>query len=237
MTRKKPLRREFLQMTSLATASLTLPGPAFPNPPQNSPPDLRFAPAREALEAIRERRISASELLEQVLAQIEEHDSKIHAFITIDQEGARRQARLCDQAISKNQEMGPLHGLPIVIKDTFETAGLRTTAGSLLLSEHVPDRDATAVARLKRAGAVIIGKTNVPEFASDMQSYNEVAETTNNPWDLSRTSGGSTGGGAAALASGMGFLELGSDIGGSIRVPAHFCGVYGHKPTLGLIPS
>jgi len=237
MTRKKPLRRDFLRLTSLATAAfLTSSPPALTTPSQSSRPDLCFASAHEALQAIRQKRISAVELLEQVLSQIEEHDSKIHAFVTLDLEEARRQARRCDETMNRNQELGPLHGLPIVIKDTFQTAGLRTTAGSVLFSEYIPDRDATVVARLKNAGAVVVGKTNVPEFASDMQSYNEVAETTNNPWNLSRTPGGSTGGGAAALASGMGFLELGSDIGGSIRVPAHFCGVYGHKPTVGLVP-
>ncbi|MGH9937945.1 MAG: amidase family protein, partial [Blastocatellia bacterium] len=129
-----------------------------------------------------------------------------------------------------------LHGLPIVIKDSFATAGVRTTSGSKQFEKYIPKEDAVVAARLKAAGAIIIGKTNLPEFAGDWQSYNQVAGVTTNPWDVSRTPGGSTGGGAAALAAGFGFLEIGSDIGGSIRIPSHFCGLFGHKPTLDIVP-
>jgi len=122
------------------------------------------------------------------------------------------------------------------VKDTFEVAGVRTTAGSPTLKDYVPTRDAVVAARLRRAGAVVLGKTNVPPWAADWQSYNDVFGASNNPWALGRTPGGSTGGGAAALAAGLTYLEPGSDIGGSIRVPAHFCGVYGHKPTRGVVP-
>ena len=146
-------------------------------------------------------------------------------------------AREADEALAAGKVWGPLHGLPIVIKDNFSTAGVRTTSGSKKFENHIPREDAVAVARLKRAGAIIIGKTNLPEFARDNQTHNEVAGTTNNPWDPRRTSGGSTGGGAAALAAGFGFLELGSDIAGSIRNPSHFCGVYGHKSTLDVVPG
>lgn len=144
-------------------------------------------------------------------------------------------AKKADEALAAGKVWGPLHGLPILIKDAFETAGVRTTSGSKTLENYVPTKDAVAVGKLKRAGAIIIGKTNMPEFAGDLQSFNDVAGTSNNPWNLGRTPGGSTGGGAAALAAGLGFLELGSDIGGSIRTPCHFCGIYGLKPTLNLV--
>jgi amidase len=152
------------------------------------------------------------------------------------QEQAMEQAKLADDALAVGKVRGALHGVPIVIKDVFATTGIRTTAGSKLYENHVPREDAVAVGRLKSAGAIVIAKTNVPEFAGDHQSFNQVAGTTNNPWDLARTPGGSTGGGAAAPAAGLGFLELGSDLGGSIRNPSHFCGVYGHKPTIELVP-
>jgi len=131
-------------------------------------------------------------------------------------------ARQADEALAGGNVWGALHGLPMLVKDQFSTAGVRTTSGSKRFAHRIPKEDMVAVARLKRAGAIIIGKTNLPEFAADQQSYNEVAGTTKNPWDVSRTPGGSTGGAAAALAAGFGFLELGGDIGGSIRNPCHF---------------
>ncbi len=198
--------------------------------------DPDFGTASQAVRAIRSGVISARELTEHVYTRIRKHNPAINAFITLIEEQAMARAGQADEALAAGKTWGALHGIPIVVKDTFETAGVRTTSGSKLLENHVPGQDAIAVDRLKSAGAIILGKTNLPEFASDLQSYNEVAGTTNNPWDVSRTPGGSTGGGAAALASGMGFLELGSDIGGSIRTPAHFCGVYGHKPSLEIVP-
>jgi amidase len=168
--------------------------------------------------------------------RIQKYNPKINAFVTLLEDQAMQRAKEADEALARKQSWGPLHGVPIVIKDGFSTAGVRTTAGAKMLEKHVPTQDAVAVERLKKAGALIVGKTNVPEFLSDWQSYNQFAGTTNNPWDLTRTPGGSTGGGAASLAAGFGFLELGSDIGGSIRVPSHFCGIYGHKPTLDLVP-
>jgi amidase len=129
-----------------------------------------------------------------------------------------------------------LHGVPCTVKDTFEVAGVRSTAGALPLKDHVATRDAVVVARLRRAGAVLLGKTNVPPYASDWQSANPIFGRTSNPWDLTRTPGGSTGGGAAALAAGLTYLEPGSDLAGSIRIPAHFCGIYGHKPTIDVVP-
>ncbi|HEY8509661.1 MAG TPA: amidase family protein, partial [Steroidobacteraceae bacterium] len=190
----------------------------------------------EAIAALREGVISSRELTERVFTRIRRHNSKINAFVTLLEAQALEQARQADEQRARGQAQGALHGLPVVVKDSLEIAGVRTTSGSKTLATHVPKRDATVVARLKEAGAIVIGKTNLPEFASDWQSYNDVAGTTNNPWDLTRTPGGSTGGGAAALAAGLGFLEIGSDIAGSIRVPSHFCGVYGHKPTHGIVP-
>ncbi len=156
--------------------------------------------------------------------------------MTLTREEALARARAADEALSRGEWWGPFHGVPCTVKDTFEMAGVRTTAGDPHLANYVPAHDSVFVARLRAAGAVILGKTNVPLMAGDWQSYNDIFGTTNNPWDITRTPGGSTGGGAAALAAGIGYLSAGSDIGGSIRVPAHFCGVYGHKPTLDVVP-
>ena len=199
--------------------------------------DPSFGTATEAVVALRDGVISSRELTQHVFTRIRKHNPKVNAFVTLLEEQALAQARQSDEHRSRGQAAGPLHGVPILIKDTYETAGVRTTCGSKSLENYVPKQDAVVVARLKQAGAIIVGKTNVPEFASDHQSYNDVAGTTNNPWDVTRTPGGSTGGGAAALAAGLGFLEIGSDIAGSIRVPSHFCGVYGHKPTLDIVPQ
>lgn len=198
--------------------------------------DTSFGTATEALAALRRGAISSRELTEHLFARIRKHNGRINAFITLLEEQALAHARQADEARARKRATGALHGLPVLIKDAFQTAGIRTTSGSTTMSSYVPDQDAIVVARLKEAGAIVIGKTNTPEFAGDLQTYNDVAGTTNNPWDLTRTPGGSTGGGAAALAAGFGFLEVGSDIGGSIRVPAAFCGVYGHKPTLNIVP-
>lgn len=199
--------------------------------------DPAFATASQAVRAIHTGVISARELTEHTYRRIRQHNPKVNAFVTLIEEQAMARAREADEALAAGKVWGPLHGLPIVIKDNFSTAGVRTTSGSKKFENRIPREDSVAVARLKRAGAIIIGKTNLPEFARDNQTYNEVAGTTNNPWDPRRTSGGSTGGGAAALAAGLGFLELGSDIAGSIRNPSHFCGVYGHKSTLDVVPN
>ena len=198
--------------------------------------DIAFRTALDLAAAIRRREIGSREILEHCLARVERLNPKINAVVTLDAERALRRADEADRALARGEVRGPLHGLPMTIKDTFETAGMRTTAGAPALSSHVPSRDAAAVARLVGAGAVVFGKTNVPLFAGDLQSYNAIFGTTNNPWDVARSPGGSSGGAAAALAAGLTALELGSDLGGSIRNPAHYCGVYGHKPSYGLIP-
>src|SRR5262249_39834644 len=142
-----------------------------------------------------------------------------------------------DAAVARGEIRGPLHGVPMTVKDSFQTAGMRTTAGAPELADFVPHEDAWPIARLRAAGAVIFGKTNLPIYAGDLQSYNKVFGATNNPYDLSRTPGGSSGGSAAALACGFTPLELGSDIGGSIRLPSHMSGVVGHKPSYGIVPA
>jgi amidase len=180
------------------------------------------------------RRIGALELLELVLRRCEKINPALNAVIAFDIEGARAAARAADNL--PKAERGPLHGLPMTIKDAYEVAGMTASCGFPHLARHRPAADAEAVAKLRAAGAIPFGKTNVPLAAADHQSYNAVYGTTNNPWDHARTPGGSSGGAAAAVAAGCTTLELGSDIGGSIRCPAHFCGVYGHKPSYGVVP-
>jgi amidase len=198
--------------------------------------DPCFRPASALADALRRREISCRDLLERYLDRVAAVNPRLNAVVTLDAERARKRADEADAALVRGESWGPLHGLPMTVKDSFETAGLRTTSGSPSLASHVPDRDALAVERLARAGAVIFGKTNLPSFAMDWQSYNDLHGTTNNPWDPQRSPGGSSGGSAAAVAAGLSALELGSDIGGSIRIPSHCCGVFGHKPTWGLVP-
>ena len=198
--------------------------------------DLDFASALEVARAIRRGDVSSVELTTRILDRIARHNPRLNAIVTLASDAALARARAADEARARGDWWGPFHGVPCTVKDTFEVAGVRTTAGSPTLKDYVPTRDAVVAARLRRAGAVVLGKTNVPPWAADWQSYNDVFGASNNPWALGRTPGGSTGGGAAALAAGLTYLEPGSDIGGSIRVPAHFCGVYGHKPTRGVVP-
>jgi amidase len=200
------------------------------------PSDLVFASALEASDAIRRGDVSSVELTEHILKRIEKYNPSLNAIVTLTREEAMLRAREADEASARGEVWGPLHGVPCTVKDCFEMACVRTTAGSPELANYIPKGDAVAVERLRKAGAVILGHTNVPLMLSDWQSFNDVFGTTNNPWDLGKTPGGSTGGGAAAVAAGLSFLSLGSDIGGSIRIPAHFCGVYGHKPSADVIP-
>ncbi|MDP3823619.1 MAG: amidase [Burkholderiales bacterium] len=198
--------------------------------------DLAFESASKLAAAIRGKRIGSRELLALYLQRVERFNPALNAIVTLDAERAFTRAEAADAALARGEPWGALHGVPITIKDSFETAGLRTTSGAPELATHVPANNAIAVQRLVAAGAVVFGKTNLPTFAMDLQSYNPVFGCTNNPWDTTRTPGGSSGGAAAALAAGLTGLELGSDIGGSIRTPAHFCGVYGHKPSFGIVP-
>jgi amidase len=190
--------------------------------------------ATELAALIRDRKLGSLELLDAQLARIDARNGEINAVVAMDVEGARAAARAADDAPPEGR--GPLHGLPITIKDAWEVAGMPATCGFPELADHVPASDAEPVALLRQAGAIPFGKTNVPFAAADHQSFNPVYGTTSNPWDLSRTPGGSAGGPAAAVAAGFTSLELGSDIAGSIRIPSHFCGIFGHKPSYGLVP-
>lgn len=229
-------RRSFLKTTMGLGIAFPLAGRLAGADGSASPFDPSFGTASEAVRAIRAGDISSRELVRHTFDRIGRYNPKINAFITLLEEQAIDQAREADEALARGQAQGRLHGLPILIKDTFPTAGVKTTYGSKEYADNVPKEDALAVSRLKREGAIIIGKTSTPPLGADHQTFNEIVGTTNNPWDLTRTPGGSTGGGAAALAAGLGFLELGSDLGGSIRSPAHFCGVYGHKTSFDVVP-
>jgi amidase len=193
--------------------------------------------ATEQARAISSRRLGSEELLDLFIDRIEHVDPLVHAVCTLDVHRARLSCRAADDAVARGDSWGPLHGLPITVKDAIATAGIRSTGGATDLRDHVPTEDAPAVASLKAAGAVVFGKTNLPEWSGDWQSFNEMFGTTNNPWALDRTPGGSSGGAAAAVACGMTSFELGTDIGGSVRVPSAFCGVFGHKPSFGIIPT
>ena len=193
--------------------------------------------ARELAHLIRIRAISPVEVLQSHLDAIERLNPKINAICTLAIDTAMDTAREAEAAVMRGAELGVLHGLPVGIKDVTPTAGIRTTYGSLLFANHVPEEDAAVVARLRQAGAIILAKTNTPEFAAGANTVNKVFGATRNPWNLALTVGGSTGGGGAAVASGMIPLAEGTDFGGSLRVPAAFCGVVGLRPTAGLVPS
>jgi len=196
---------------------------------------LSFASATELANHIRNREIGALELLEHYFERVDRHNPKLNAIVVEIREQARDVARAADAAVAAGESLGPLHGVPMTIKESYNLAGTPTTWGNPDWTQNVPEEDAESVKRLKLAGANIFGKTNVPLMLGDFQSYNAVYGTTNNPYDLRRGPGGSSGGSAAALAAGLTGIESGSDIGGSIRNPAHFCGVFGHKPTYNLL--
>ena len=198
--------------------------------------DTAFQSAASLAADLRERRIGCLELLDHFIARVERFNPDLNAIVVSDFERARERARDADAALARGETWGPLHGLPMTVKDSYDVAGLPTTWGVPELRDNVATTNAVAVDRLLAAGAVIFGKTNIPFNLADFQSYNDIYGTTKNPWDLALVPGGSSGGAAAALAAGLTGLEAGSDIGGSIRNPAHYCGVYGHKPTWGVLP-
>ncbi|WGR98809.1 amidase [Bradyrhizobium sp. ISRA443] len=195
-----------------------------------------FKTAVELSAALKAKQVSAVELAEDAISRIERHDTKINAICVRDFERGLAAARAADAAIARGEHR-PLLGIPMTVKESFNVAGLPTTWGNPAQKDFTPVEDALSITRVKDAGGVILGKTNVPLNLADWQSYNDVYGTTNNPYDLGRTPGGSSGGSSAALATGYGALSLGSDIGGSLRVPGFHCGIYAHKPTFALLPS
>ena len=199
--------------------------------------ELSYRPASECLALLRNGEASSLELVDSCIARIEALNPELNAVVAKDYERARESARAADSARSKGKDLGLLHGLPMTIKDALETEGLVTTSGAPELRNHVPTENAVAVQRAIDAGAIILGKTNLPIYAGDWQTFNALYGRTNNPWDVTRTVGGSSGGAAASIAAGFVPLEIGSDIGGSIRTPANYCGVYGHKPSHGIVPA
>src|SRR5262245_30010510 len=229
----EPSRRSVMAgLGAAAAAGALLPaGGMAREDPGGSP----YRTAGELTTALADRKISARELLDAAISRIEALDPKINAVVVRDFDRARAAAD-ADAALARG-ERRPLLGLPMTVKEQFNIVGLPTTWGNPNFKDWRPEADALLVQRLKSAGAVILGKTNVPIRLGDWQSYNEVYGTTNNPWNRDRTPGGSSGGAAAALAAGLVPLEFGSDIGGSLRAPAHFCGVFSHKPSLDLVPQ
>lgn len=197
---------------------------------------IQFKTATELTGDIRRGEITSLDLLNRYVDRIQRYNDEINAVVALDVDAARARAKAADKALAQGRNWGPLHGLPMTVKDVFEVVGMPATSGDPKLKGYIPKKNAIAVQRLIDAGAIIFGKTNVPYHAMDIQSYNAIYGTTNNPWDLSRTPGGSSGGSAAALAAGFTPLELGSDVGGSVRIPAHYTGVFGHKPTFGIVP-
>src|SRR5690242_13843572 len=197
--------------------------------------DLAGRPAFEVRGLVARREVSPVEVIEAALARVDRYNPAVNAVVTLNPR-ARDDARDLERRLARGEEPGLLCGLPVGIKDVTPVAGLRTTYGSPVYRDHVPEEDALIVQRLRAAGAVIVGKTNCPEFAAGGNTFNEVFGRTRNPWDPTRSAGGSTGGGAAALATGMIAVAEGTDLGGSLRIPASFCGVVGLRPSIGLVP-
>ncbi|MBQ0888663.1 amidase [Streptomyces sp. RM72] len=235
------LRRTVLTAATALAAATAMASPASARPraarASRGTAPLRTRPASEQLAALRERRISSRELLEQHLEHIAKANPKLNAVVTLDAEAARAAADKADQHLATTgKTLGPLHGLPMTVKDALEVEGMRTTCGSPALTDHVPDRDADVIALLRGAGAIIIGHTNVPTMCQDIQTSNPIFGTTSNPFDSTKTAGGSSGGPAAAVAAGFTSLEIGSDLAGSLRLPAAYCGVYALRTSRGTNP-
>jgi amidase len=232
MIADKPTRREVLTGIAAASlfpvASLTAQSPASP---------LCFTSAVEMAQLIRAKKLSAREALAEHLKQIDRVNPKVNAIVTLVAEMASEAARRADEMQARGEKLGPLHGLPVAHKDLIETRGIRTTFGSPLFKDNVPTEDNIVVERMRLAGAIIVGKTNTPEFGAGSQTFNTIFGATHNPYDLSKTCGGSSGGAAVALACGMVPIASGSDAGGSLRNPAAFCNVVGFRPSIGRVPN
>jgi Asp-tRNA(Asn)/Glu-tRNA(Gln) amidotransferase A subunit family amidase len=200
------------------------------------PDPVHYLSATSVAEAIRRRELSPLEVFDAVARRIEAVNPRVNAYCTLDLDRARKAAEQAQEALARKSPVGPLHGVPVAVKDDLAVASMNYTCGSNLMADYMAENDDLTVERLKRAGAVILGKTNLPEFGHKATTDNLLFGTTRNPWNLDRISGGSSGGSAAAVAAGMAYLALGTDIGGSIRIPASCCGIVGHKPSLGRIP-
>lgn len=201
------------------------------------PADIAFSSATALAAKLRSGKVSALELLDHYIARVEKHDGALNAVVVRDFERARKRAKAADRALRKGAAWGPLHGLPMTVKESFNVEGLKTTWGNPAFKDNVANYTSVAIERLQAAGAVVFGKTNVPLLLQDLQSYNVIYGTTRNPYDTTRTPGGSSGGGAAAVAAGLSAADFGSDLAGSVRVPASFCGLYAHKPSFGVVPT
>ena len=199
--------------------------------------DIAFKSATELARHIRQKDFSCRDLLELYISRIEKFNPTLNCVVTTNFDQARAQADGADAHVSAGKTLGPLHGLPISVKDALETEGIQSTGGARELLGNIPNRDAPVVRAVKDAGAIVMAKTNLPRWSGDLQTFNDIFGTTNNPWDIDRVPGGSSGGAAAAVAAGLTAFEIGTDIGGSIRYPSSFCGVFGHKPSFGIIPS
>ncbi|MCZ6656595.1 MAG: amidase family protein [Gammaproteobacteria bacterium] len=229
-------RRTFLQQASTVAGTALLGGLTGAARAQSTS-ELGFMSAVDLAAKLRNKEIGSEELARYFISRIERYDEKLNAVVVRDFDRALDAAKEADKKLARGQVGGPLYGLPMTIKESYDIAGLPSTWGVPEAAQNIAQADSVVVERLKNAGALFLGKTNVPINLGDFQSYNEIYGTTNNPWDLTRTPGGSSGGSATALAAGLTGLDSGSDIGGSIRNPSHFCGTYGHKPTLGIVPS
>ncbi len=232
MNAGNPTRREVL--TGVAAAALA-PVTSFAATSETS--QICFTGAVEMAQLIREKKLSAREALAEHLKQIDRVNPQVNAIVTLVPEMATQAAVHADEMQARGERLGPLHGLPVAHKDLIETRGIRTTFGSPLFKDHVPDEDDLLVKRMHQAGAIVVGKTNTPEFGAGSQTFNKVFGATRNPYDLGKTCGGSSGGAAVALACGMVPVASGSDAGGSLRNPAAYCNVVGFRPSIGRVPN
>src|SRR5438067_2955363 len=230
----QPTRRDVLVGLTAASLSSALPAALNAEPVAAS---LCFTSAVEMAALIRAKKLSAREALAEHLKQIDRVNPQVNAIVTLAAEKATAAAARADEAQARGETLGPLHGLPVAHKDLINTAGIRTTFGSPIYKDNVPTEDNLLVTRMRQAGAIIIGKTNTPEFGAGSQTFNRVFGATHNPYDLTKTCGGSSGGAAVALACGMVPVASGSDAGGSLRNPAAFCNVVGFRPSAGRVPN
>ena len=229
-------RRKFIKSGSVAALTTQIPNLMAATLKQNNSSELAWTPAWKLRDLIADKSISPVELTHYFLERIARLDPLVNSYVTVDAEGAIAQAKIAEDQVMRGKPLGPLHGLPISIKDLIETKGLRTTHGSQIFRNYIPEKDEIQVERLRAAGAIILGKTNTPEFGKFPRTKNSVAGETFNPWNLNRISGASSGGSGAAVAAGLTAMDVGSDGGGSTRIPSCYNGVFGLQPSAGRVP-